>query len=220
MSLRSIFVSALLLFALGCQCPHEALPLDPGVAFLGDSIMCVNAEKCLNVSAQFGMRAGFRVTDYSTDGAFFSGGSVQEIPTAYEEALAAQPELDLVVLDGGLNDLTHECLDEELPDCTAVTDAIETEVEELLQRMLDDGLSQVVYVGLYELKGDKANYDKARADLMNALSSWCGEHDVLFLETEPLFRLHPEYYRDANHPSILGSEAIAGLLTEAILPGS
>jgi acyl-CoA thioesterase I len=218
-------IGALALFVfvplMGCDgglCGQlDALPRAPRVLAVGDSILAWNNDRCHGIPERAGLVAGVHV-----DNRAVSGTVMHEIASQYDAARIDGGPWDVVIVDGGGNDVNSFC---ECGACDAVLDDVRTRTNDLLDVMRDDG-ARVVLVDYFGFD-ERAWYgfdrcEQALADLQATHEEIDGERDdVTLVDLGALVTPddHPEAYTfDYVHPSDEGSRILGELLAESLQP--
>ena len=149
-----------------------------------------------------------------------------QIPSQFDQALGADPNIKVVVMDGGGNDvliLNPGCMTNPAPgnaSCVATVDSAMAAARGMFDKMAATGVESVVYFfyphlpapGL--LTGPKVNemldyaYPIVQAECEQRSAPRC-----YFVDTRPAFEGNPSLIGfDGVHPTPAGSEVIAGLI--------
>lgn len=164
------------------------------------------------------------------------GSAGKPIPDQYDEAKKDNPDISLVYLDGGADDILYPfvlfrdqtCVagsDGQISiECKDLIDSIATTAGTLLDEMYSDGVEHVVWMGYYHIKrglyGDpKLNpaVDYANPRLKSICnSSWV---DCTFVDPRNAFAGQENAYImfDGLHPTYEGSRVLADLLWPEIM---
>ncbi len=234
---------AALMFGTACPeptdlCPEvEALPggpdseEDPTALAIGDSIFATNSGTCQGIAGQLSLDLGLYVQDEAVSGRRLTRPEDEiDITRQYSSG-----DWDLVVLDGGGNDLIQECVcngsgTEEA--CMAVVDELHDpttgtgEMAALLDTIAADSGAQVVLLGYYLFASDSwANFDGCNdylAELDDRYAELAASRDdVTFVDGRELvdWDVNPDAYTfDHIHPSVAGSELLAQAIADVLAP--
>lgn len=199
---------------------NQNLPVSDSTVMVGDSIIAMARPECENITTELGLITGEKYPDYATSGSKMTGsnyyGAIASIPSQWDEATGDLSAIDTVITDGGGNDILDDCGYWEMPLCESVIDAVVSDYSDLVARMKTDGVSNIAYVGLYEMPGTMAQYNEAINLAMDTASALCDQIDVVFVESRPDFVGHPEYIKaDDTHPTQAGSQVLSGLIYDA-----
>jgi lysophospholipase L1-like esterase len=188
------------------------MPVDQNKIVMGDSVPIFNHETCDDVASELSLELQKKVRNFAVGGSCVSDDSPKctgNFPTQYATAKAQVPNMNLVILDGGANDLQYECTDAELPDCASDVAKTVIDVKALLMQIKADG-KQPVYLGLYNIINvDLKKFNLALAALKAEISTFCAAEGITYIDLTPLFTNNDYYFVDGVHPSNLGSETIA-----------
>jgi acyl-CoA thioesterase I len=195
----------------------DALPRTPSVLAIGDSILAWNNDRCHGIPERAGLVAGVHV-----DNRAVSGTVMHEIASQYDAARIDGGPWDVVIVDGGGNDVNSFC---ECGACDAVLDDVATRTNALLDLAREDGASVVLvdYFGFDE----RAWYGFDRCE--QALADLQAMHEEIDRERDDVTLVdlgalvtpddHPEAYTfDYVHPSDEGSRILGELLAESLQP--
>ena len=212
----ALLICFMIFSAPSCQvkptvCPTDSLPPLPNIALLGDSLMTHNAGYCETVINNLDGLLGRHISSYAVGGAKLSGGTIITIADQYKKAKIANPDLNIIILNGGGNDILFECAGTELPSCVTDINTLISEFDTLFNTMTQTGLVKVIYVGVYKPLGIYTKYGEAVESLnTRIMTTLVPKYRIIFINLIPLFKDHPEYMDIDNlHPSIFGSELIA-----------
>ena len=162
---------------------------------------------------------------------YFLGGTqltTGAIPGQFQEALAEDPDIIVVLMTGGGNDVIggvgRVCLQDPAPAivCTDALDQIVSTADALLSDMASAGVQDVVYFSYPHLPATfpLSGVNETLDDLIPGLMQTCElrtDLDCHFVDTRESFEGHPEYFSDDSlHPSPAGSEVIADLVWQTM----
>jgi len=204
------------------------------VFILGDSAMVVNASPYYSSVAEF-IQQYFglfpetnpiiEVVIAAVGGARMSGGTVKTIPQQYSDSVATYGVPEVVIFDGGLNDIKDECSNpSSSPPCDSTFwNQLWNDFASLFDDMVADGVKKVFYGGPYHLRGDLAVYNSAidyfwENYISQFQSNW-PELNFAILDPREFFDAHQELMAiDDVHTTSYGSVALADLAAREI-PG-
>lgn len=215
------------------------------VAIIGDSYISWPTHTFV---ADLSAESGQAWPSYALGGtSMATGGLFGFIPPQFDAAIAAHPTIKTVIMDGGGNDIIlpdtamfpegTECTKTtdapNIEDCQKIVDAAVEAASELLQRMADAGVEQVVYLfyphipggGLISGPNPNAILDYAlpiiREVCESAVDLTLGKLTCHFADMVPPFEGRPELFSDAFsptgdgvHPNSEGSKVMAGVVWE------
>lgn len=205
-----IAAAALGLSTLGCDldCPEGILVDNPSVGVTGDSIQSGGGCLCGGTDLYLGhalMKRGiadYGVANFAAGGSTITGG----IPPQYDHLKADYPNVDIVLVDGGVNDVEsaeqNGTLEQSIP-------VIEQAMLDYLTTINNDGKKAVVYTIPY-LIAPTPRMTQENMDHVNvAIYELNAAFTIQALSFEfPVFALdammdeNPEaYYADWIHPS-------------------
>jgi hypothetical protein len=180
----------------------------------------------------------FRPT-YAIGGFSMGSGGIGLIPTELDTALAADPNIIAVVLDGGGNDVLvaapgrPDCKNMSnagtVPECQAiVTDALGA-ADKLTTRMIGAGVHDVVYFFYPRVPEPTligGSYPNAMLDYaLPLVKAFCdgvnaktgGKGDCWFVDTVPIFAGHSDWFAPTDiHENSTGSNAIAQAVVDTM----
>ena len=179
---------------------------DGNTAVIGDSLLQFNGRQCSNVADWLSLFTGKKIKDLSVGGSFITCplAGCEDITTSYHDA---RDLLDLkrVIVNGGANDLFWE---------ESTSWQVEADIKDLLRAMLEDGVKEIVYVRYYEFRGI-VKFMNPRVDgVMVGVKEFCETHEIKFIDLQPIFKEHPEYFFEGIHPNEIGSARIAKAILE------
>jgi hypothetical protein len=126
------------------------------LAIFGDSILADNTPISTDLQK---FAPSVRIQNFAKIGAGMKDGWIESIPSIY--AGNSKPVPSTVLLDGGGNDVNsvrQDCM-EMTQACTETIDTVVDLVQDLMQRMNEDGVGDIVYVGFFYIKGFEAADD-------------------------------------------------------------
>jgi hypothetical protein len=177
---------------------------------------------------------GEPVRNYAVGGYSMASGGLGLIPPEIDQALADDPDIIAVVMDGGGNDILIPdtvqfpqgggCKDDEnsasIPDCQAMVKlAVDTAVESM-DKLVTAKIPDVVYffyppvpsTWLASAPNGILAYARplAKEACDSAFKRTQGKLNCYFLDLSPVFEGHPEYFADEDlHENSAGSAAMA-----------
>lgn len=235
-TLHKILLTSLL-SSLLCACGGGSTVADADndqVITIGDSIFDLSNEIQQNLESF----AGQIFRKYTKSGAELSGGSVaQSIVDQYAEAKTDNSAITTVVMDGGGNDILIPVISLADPygcktnifrsdissNCKALIDDIYVEAVNLLNRMDQDGVNDVIYLGYYRTKNALYNNLGALAKAVDygdlRLAQACNNAAVncTFLDPRNLI-VNSDIKSDGIHPTSSGSLKLANLIWPTLQP--
>ena len=197
------------------------------VVTLGDSYLAITAvifEIMDRARANGSLGPNERYRRYEAAGAQFWYGHIHD---QFEEALAEDPTIDTVIMDGGGNDVLlgigNVCIDEPPPaaSCVSAIESIVNTATDLFQDMADAGVAHVVYHFYPHLPEGLA--PAGTNDVLDygapLFEQACADApvDCHFVDIRDAFEGHPEYILDGVHPTDEGSAVIAELVWETMV---
>lgn len=158
--------------------------------------------------------------------AYYGGGAQVangDIPGQYDSAKAADPDIAVVVMDGGGNDIGAghpECLTSPPPGnaaCVTVWDGILAALDTLWDEMEADGVSAIVFMGYPHLgiAGGNENVDYSTPRIQPACEGRTAPACV-FVDPRTAFEGQSYLEPDGIHPNAAGQDVLAGLLWDAM----
>ena len=203
---------------------------------VGDSIYALSGDIFKNLEA----KAGETWRHYAVSGAQMIGGVLAPtIPSQYQQARSDHPDIRVVYMDGGGNDILLQALAGDWYDCRQcndwwcgdisqsckdLIDDVSVEEANLLNRMAGDGVQQVVMLGYYHptvgIFGDLRNLRKAvdYGARMSQQACQSSSANVAYLDPRSRFDGHESDYIifDGIHPSGAGSSVLANMIWDVI----
>jgi lysophospholipase L1-like esterase len=163
---------------------------------------------------------------------YYAGGTSMgngQIPAQFDTAKAADPDIKLVIMTGGGNDIligNRACLTDPAPQnesCVTTVDNSLAAAAELYQNMAASGVEDVVYFSYPHLPtgfltGPAANemLDYSYPRVQEACDSLTAP-DCHFIDTRPAFEGNASLIGpDGVHPTPAGSEVIANLIWDVM----
>ncbi|GLT16621.1 hypothetical protein GCM10007938_03970 [Vibrio zhanjiangensis] len=192
------------------------------VITLGDSIFDLSGELQQFLEGPEMANTTFR--DYTLSGAKLSGGIVAKpVVEQYQDAQADDPNINVIVMDGGGNDILlpamifdpYECKTTwyrpELSDkCTSLVDDVYVDTVNLLNQMKQNDVQQVIYLGYYYTTGNKTDLHQAIDYGDRRLIDACNNTTVSCQFVDPRSNITSEDVLSDNiHPNTSGSQKLA-----------
>jgi len=185
---------------------------------------------------------GQPVRNYAIGGFSMASGGLGLIPPQLDLAIADDPDIIAVVMSGGGNDILipdvlqfpqgGECKNDpdsaSIPDCQAIVKlAIDTAVD-CMDKLVDAGIPDVIYFFYPEVPSTWLAADPngilqyalplAREACEKAYERTNGKLTCHFIDLNPVFDGHPEYFAEADlHENSEGSAAIANKIWEVMV---
>lgn len=203
---------------------------------LGDSIFALSGDIYTELEA----KSGETWRHYAISGAQAIDGILADpVPDQYEDAKSDNPNIRVIYMDGGGNDIlipaialdTYGCkacndwwCDDISDSCKELAYDVYVAAVDMLNEMDEDGVEQVVYQGYYHTKygllGDLTKMHKA-IDYGNSMLEMACENttaNAVFVNPTEAFEGNESSYiiADGIHPSEAGSAVLADLLWEVI----
>lgn len=203
---------------------------------VGDSIYALSGDIYTNLEN----KAGETWRHYAISGAQIVGGILAEpIPDQYARARNDDPDIRVVYMDGGGNDILipaimfdpYNCRNcnywwcgDLSQSCKDLIDDVYVTTVDLLNEMDSDGVEQVVFLGYYHLKwgllGDLRRLDDAVDYGDKRLRDACinSTANTVFIDPRNAFEGHESAYiiADGIHPTGAGSSVLANMLWNVI----
>lgn len=203
---------------------------------VGDSIFALSGD----IYSQLENKSGETWRHYAISGAQIVGGILADpIPDQYADAKQDDPNIRVVYMDGGGNDILipaimldpYSCKNCNYwwcgslsRSCKNLVDDVYVSTVDLLNDMDADGVDQVVFMGYYHLKwgllGDLTTLDDAIDYGDKRLKDACTNSTVnaVFVDPRSAFEGHEGSYIivDGIHPTSAGSAVLANLLWNKI----
>lgn len=224
--LKAATTTALLALLAGCVGnPYVTEAERNDVITLGDSIFDLSGELQQFLEGPEMANTTFR--DYTLSGAKLSGGVVAKpVVEQYQDAQSDDPNINVIVMDGGGNDILlpaavfdpHKCKTtwyrpELSSKCKSLVDDVYVETVNLLNEMDQNGVQQVIYLGYYYTTGDKENLHQAIDFGDSRLADACTNTTVScqFVDPRP-YIASEDVLSDNIHPTTSGSQKLAQLI--------
>lgn len=208
---------AALLISIGCASPPDRSVSDTATAHaIGDSILDWNRTASLDESIPrfAGDGLGLEMANASVGGATILG----EADTIAQQYVSRA--WDLVVLDGGGNDIGDGC-DREVIDELASEDGATGATVELIDRMVNDGAAWVVLLGYYGMPED-GEFAPCVPELELLESRYATLADryptVFFVDPSAVIdgTSLADFDPDLLHPSVSGGRKVADLIVGVV----
>ncbi len=209
---------------------------DDEIVNVGDSIYALSGDIYTNLEA----KAGETWRHYAISGAQIVGGILADpIPDQYANAKNDDPNIRVVYMDGGGNDILipaialdpYNCKNcnyfwcgDLSQSCKDLVDDVYVETVDLLNQMDDDGVEKVVFLGYYHLKwglfGNLTLLDDAVDYGDKKLKEACvnSTANAVFVDPRASFKGKESSYiiADGIHPTAQGSAVLANLIWNAL----
>lgn len=160
-------------------------------------------------------------------------GLVAPIPTQWDDALAEDPDIRVVIFNGGGNDVLigdRSCLTQAPPQnagCATTIENVRKTVRALMDRMAQGGVQQVVYAtyphmptwGLFQGDAPAINEMIDYAEEISRRECEASKApSCVFVSTKAAFEGHPEYLNALDvHASPEGSKVAGALIWDAMV---
>lgn len=185
---------------------------------------------------------GQTVHNYAIGGFSMASGGLGLIPPQLDLAIETDPDILIVVMSGGGNDILipdilqfpegGRCKEEpdsaSIPDCQAIVNlAVDTAVENM-DKLVDAGIPDVIYFFYPQVPSTwlASNPNGILGYALPLAQKACdgayartdGKLTCHFVDLNPVFEGHPEYFAEADlHPSPEGSAAMADKIWEVMV---
>ncbi|HMI89424.1 MAG TPA: SGNH/GDSL hydrolase family protein [Polyangiaceae bacterium] len=180
--------------------------------------------------------AGVTYRMYAVGGTAMASGGLGLIPPQFDQAVAADPNIIAMIMDGGGNDILvadtaqfpqgadckQNLMSPMIPDCQKIVDKAVTKAVELMDTAADKGVKDVVYFYYPHVPdgtligGAHPNaildyaLPRVRATCDGASTRTGGRMTCHFLDLIPVFDGHPDWFAFTDiHPNPTGSQAMA-----------
>lgn len=212
-------------FSDGKRC--NGLSLDKQSIIIGDSQLAFLRLSCENFQVHLGNLVGKNFMDFSANGAFILKGIqhgiglLGEIPAQYDKAKEIIGVPELVIFNGGMNDvhgeylISSKCKDGLSTECKNRIDDVQIGIKNLIGKMKNDGVKKIIYIGYFYGKDfDNEVYDYFLNPIKHDM---CPAENVVFIDLRDVFLGHEEEYVLSNgHASDSGSRIMAELVYGAL----
>ena len=196
---------------------------------LGDSIFDLSGD----IQRILEDRAGQTFRDYTLSGAELSGGIVaNSVERQYSDAKSTDANIETIVMDGGGNDIlipaiildpygcrTHWWRWSISRSCKNLINDQYVNLVNLMNKMDNDGVSNVLYLGYYELPRGNANLTSALNYGDDKLSQACSNTtaNCTFLDPRGMVPAQ-DVLSDNIHPTANASRTLADLIWPKLQP--
>jgi hypothetical protein len=180
--------------------------------------------------------AGQTFRSYAIGAYSMGSGGIGFIPTQFDTAVAEDPDIKVIVLSGGGNDILvpdtaqfpqgGSCKNDpnapNIPDCQAIVQKAIDAALALMGRVIAQGVTDVVYFfyphvpegtlvgGLYPNAILDYALPRVKAACDGAEAMTDGQLRCHFVDLVPVFAGHPEWFAPADiHPNMAGSQVMA-----------
>jgi hypothetical protein len=205
------------------------------VVMIGDSYLALSGD-VKKLLTQYALEAGAlgegeSYRNYYVSGTQLGGTATTVIPTQYDKAVAEDPNIKLLIMTGGGNDVligNRSCLQTSPPENTSCLDTIDASLaaaQTLFEKAAADGVTDIIYFFYPHLpeggvlSGPAVNTTTDYAYPL--VQDGCESFEALrchFIDTRPAFEGHADYIgRDGVHPTLAGSTAIADLIWDVMV---
>jgi len=203
------------------------------VVNLGDSIFALSGE----IQGFLHNYAGETFRRYSVSGAELTGGSLApSLFSQYNTAKSDNPNIDIIFMDGGGNDILlpalafdpYDCKTQWYEwgrlsgDCKDFIDDLYVDMVNLLNDMYADGVDHVIYQGYYYTKNGlfrcddlEEAIDYGDAKIAQACQNAAG--DNIFIDPRWVIK-DSDIIIDGIHPATSGSQKLANLIWPVLAP--
>jgi lysophospholipase L1-like esterase len=166
------------------------------------------------------LNPGERYRTYYVGGTRFLDGSIQD---QYAKARAENPDIEVVIMDGGGNDILlglEGCnvgMNPADPVCVEVMERSTAALSELVEEMRADGVTDIVYFFYPEVPAAPGHSRQGEPMARAACEAFTSPTRCHFVSTIAAFEGRPDYFSfDGVHPSPAGQTAIGDLVWEAM----
>jgi lysophospholipase L1-like esterase len=166
--------------------------------------------------------------NYAVGGTSMGNG---QIPSQFDQALQANPDIKLVIMDGGGNDvlvLNRNCLNAGSSTDATCQQVVQTAIDvaaQLYQKMSDSGVKDAIYFNYPNLPTTSLLGGPTSNEILNysyPLTQASCESSFAttglrchFIDLRPVFEGHADYIGfDGVHPTAAGQAAIAGAIQQ------
>ena len=224
MPAKAFSIAVLMLSLIACGGTDYVEPADRNdVVTLGDSIFDLSGDIQANLEAQ----AGLTFRNYTQSGAEISGGLIaRSVEGQYADAKSTNPNINIAVMNGGGNDLlipamildpygcrTHWWLWNISRSCRNLVNDTYVKAVNLLNKMGNEGVEDIIYLGYYELPRGNENLERAVGYGDDRLKDACNNStsNCTFLDPRGMV---PENHvlNDNIHPTSEGSKTLSDLI--------
>jgi lysophospholipase L1-like esterase len=193
------------------------------IVTLGDSIFDLSGDIQNNLEAQ----AGQTFRNYTQSGAEISGGLIaSSVEKQYEAAKSANSNIDIAVMNGGGNDIlipailldpygcrTHWWRWRISRSCRNLVDNTYVKAVNLLNKMDNEGVSDIIFLGYYDLPRGNANLKGALNYGDDRLQAACNNSTASCTFLDPRGMVPANHVlSDDIHPTAEGSKTLSDLI--------
>jgi lysophospholipase L1-like esterase len=212
-------LTVLLLAVLGGCCPEFLGDEQAEIATIGDSILSGGGSACKNMP---GNRGGMplylselleeQIFSEAVGGTTILPETIYDIPWQYEQVRLLRPSVQIIVVDGGYNDLFYAWQRGELTEekVAAVSDAM----DDLLSEISSEGYFAVA-VGCHN-NIELQDLDEPLETLRQDYAAYAAGFGFAYYNLHLLMQAHQEYYYDSIHLNDLGHRAFAEAVREIL----
>lgn len=173
---------------------------------IGDSIFHLTKEVPNNLK-----QAGLVFDNYS-----MSGARIKEIVAQYERYKKNHGIPELIIMDGGGNDILLgkpiACL-KGTPSCYRAVDEVIEIGENLITQMKQEGVERIIFVGIHYLKGWRIPYNRI---MDYAATKFICQDLCTYVDVREPFKANGLILPDGIHPNAKGSKIISDLILEKL----
>jgi lysophospholipase L1-like esterase len=211
----------------GTKVPQMCLKMPSNVVFIGDSyINYALAHPELNgmiaaLAIKDGaLQTGQNYTDYAVPGTTLSAGTPQ-IPGMWTQAKAANKNIQVVVMDGGGNDVLINNMQCKVngssmdATCKMVVQASLNTAKMMISDMKASGVTEVIYFFYPHPPTGGWEIDDYAIPMLDAMCAGLSDSkfQCRFINTVPIFANHNDWYAsDGIHANATGEQAIADVI--------
>lgn len=221
---KAASVAALMMSLIACGGNDYVESADRNdVVSLGDSIFDLSGDIQANLEAQ----AGLTFRNYTQSGAELSGGLIaRSVEGQYADAKSTNSNIDIAVMNGGGNDIlipamildpygcrTHWWRWNISRSCRNLVNDTYVKAVNLLNKMDNEGVEDIIYLGYYELPRGNANLESAVAYGDDRLKDACDNSTANCTFLDPRGMVPANHVLSDNiHPTAEGSKTLSDLI--------
>jgi len=183
----------------------------PGIHLYGDSIFTTSFNQ---FGKELGRLTGEKIVDHAAQGARM--GQIEQ------QYLRAHPPFGaVVVFDGGGNDVlgnAWSCRYEPKDHCKELAERAAATVKRMLDRMKEEGVRQVIFVGPHYPSKGNSGYEQIINYTYPLLKDTCSDQENCSLvDTREIFQGRDDLLEwDGIHPTWQGANLLAEMVTRAL----
>lgn len=189
----------------------------PDTMILGDSVFALSGDIHENLEADLDEN----IDTYARSGCQLTGGNVlcsRLYSVENQYARADKSGIRTVIFNGGGNDIQLNSCRPSLTACMPLLNEIEDRIATLVQRMHNDGIEEIIFLGYYNAVGGALELRDINNYSMNYKAAAYPGMGVKFVDVRADFAGNESRYisGDGIHPTAAGSRVLANRILQTL----